>query len=57
VVTGMGMPEGIEEMIGAPVEEEGEDCASQKHEGQDEPCGKDSIHRIYLSLLLVSSSA
>ena len=44
VVAGMRVPEGVEEVVGAPVEQEGHDGSAEEDEGEEEFAGEDSIH-------------
>lgn len=44
VITGVGMPEGVEQVIAAPVEEEGHQGASGEDEGEKDSGDSGAIH-------------
>jgi len=44
VIAGVRVPERVEEVVGAPVEEEGHDGAAEEDEGEEEFARKDSVH-------------
>ena len=48
VKTGMGMPKRIEEVIGAPIENEGRDGSDEEQKAKEEFAEQDSVHGLSL---------